>query len=334
MAVYVINGTRYKLPDDLTGKELEEALMYLSELPANSPAQPPAQPYTPFGEVRKGVDPDSLKEDRTWLEAARIVYELDKGRTWQGSDEELSAWALNFMGWFNYNLPRMGLEAKQLQSATQRQKEAFLYLMDQYDELNFSLGGAWRFVKGVATDPTTYAGVATVLGLLGRGAAKQVTKEGLRAALRSSVRTGVVTGVDSAIISAADDAIRQSVEVTAGRRDEIDLSQVGVSAAVGGAVGFAGGTLVDSVARGIATKFRSGGRGSAVDGGGRGPGDVPPAPERMDVPPGPQDKSLPAPKDAPTDAIARETGDALPPPQRAEAARTEGLIDEDRKSVV
>lgn len=328
MAVYAINGTRYKLPDDLTGQELEETLMYLSELPANSPAQPSAQPYTPFGEVRKDVDPDSLKEDRTWLEAARIVYELDERQKWQGSDEELSAWALNFMGWFNHNLLRMGYEAGQLQKATQRQKEAFLYLMDQYDELNFSLGGAWRFVKGVATDPTTYGGVATVLGLLGRGAAKQVTKEGLRATLRSSIRTGVVAGVDSAIISATDNALRQSVEITAGRRDETDLSQVGVSAVVGGAVGFAGGTLVDSVARGIAAKFRSGGRGRGpvVDGDGRGPGDVPPAPERRDVPPGPQGKPLPAPKDAPTDAIARETGDALPPP-RSETPRTEGLID-------
>lgn len=328
MAVYAINGTRYKLPDDLTGQELEETLMYLSELPANSPAQPSAQPYTPFGEVRKDVDPDSLKEDRAWLEAARIVYELNEGQTWQGSDEELSAWALNFMGWFNHNLAKMGLETAQLQRATQRQKGAFLHLMDQYDELNFSLGGAWRFIKGTALDPTTYVGAATVLGLFGRGAAKQVTKAGLRETLRSSLRTGVIAGIDSAIISATEDSMRQSIEVMAGRREEINNWRVAGAGAVGGTVGLVAGTLVDSLARGIATKFRRGDRelGSEVED--LGPVEVPPAPERLDALPGPQDKRLPAPKDDPADAAARATGDALPQPPRSEAPRTKELIEE------
>ena len=45
---------------------------------------------------------------------------------------------------FNYNLPKMGYEAAQLNNATDQQKKDFVTLMDMYDEKEASLAGFGR----------------------------------------------------------------------------------------------------------------------------------------------------------------------------------------------
>ena len=43
------------------------------------------------------------------------------------------------MGWFNYNLPKMTLDAARISGATDGQKRAFLYMMESYDDLGCHL---------------------------------------------------------------------------------------------------------------------------------------------------------------------------------------------------
>ena len=57
-----------------------------------------------------------------WINAAKSVYKMNEGEDSSDldSDQEYANYALRYMGWFNYNLPKMGLEATQLNTATEK----------------------------------------------------------------------------------------------------------------------------------------------------------------------------------------------------------------------
>ncbi|MFA7168422.1 MAG: hypothetical protein WC096_05925 [Sphaerochaetaceae bacterium] len=243
MAVYEINGARYELPDDLQGDHLNDTLMHLSILDAEGVQQP--LPYQ-YGPIREDIDPSTLAEDKDWLEASRVLYRMNTGKDWQGSDADLAEYGLDLMGWFNYNLPAMAVQAAQVRKAEQYQKEAFLYLMDSYDNLEMSWGGTGRFFKGVLSDPTTYIGLGTLgLGTAAAQGGKAATKEGIRALLRQGLRTGLVAGVEGGMYAGVDNTLRQSVEVSAGRKEEIDDAERLKAVGLGVGIGLVGGTVLD-----------------------------------------------------------------------------------------
>ena len=257
MAVYEIGGARYELPDDLQGDQLNETLMYLSQAEAPQ-EEAPAPADVQFGPVAEDIDPDTLASNQDWLNASRVLYQMNEGQPFQGSDQELAEWGLDMMGWFNYNLPVMAVDAAKISNAEQYEKDAFLYLMDSYDNLNVSWDGVGRFFKGVLSDPTTYVGLGTLgVGLAGKEGAKQATKAGVRELLKAGLKTGTVAGVEGAMYGAVDNTIRQSIEVSAGRKEEIDGTSVLGSAALGAGVGLAGGTVLSAVSDSLANKWRN-----------------------------------------------------------------------------
>lgn len=261
MARYEINGSSYEIPDDIQGKELEDTLVYLSEQPTNTPQQQPQvdpeeQQYQ-YPQPKADIDPDTLSADKDWLQASRVIYKMNEGKSWEGDDKDLAEYGLDVMGWFNYNLPSMTINANRMTEAKQQQKDAFLYLMDTYDNVNASWSGAGRFFKGVLSDPTTYVGLGTFgVGLAGKEVGKQATKYGVRELLKQGLKTGVVTGIEGGMYATLDNTMRQSVEVSAGRRDSISASDALIHGAVGAGIGFAGGTLVDAASTKIASVFR------------------------------------------------------------------------------
>lgn len=187
---------------------------------------------------------DSLVEDEDFLMAARNVYRFNhNGRDFEGSDEELADYALDTMGWFNYNLPKMTVDASIISRADDNTKASFLYLMEAYDDKNISWDGTWRFVKGVVTDPTTYAGLASFgIGTGASFAGKQVGKEGLKALLKGGMRNTVIAATEGAIYGAVDDINRQVVE-TSVTGEDIDtgrtIQAAGLGALTAGAIGLA-----------------------------------------------------------------------------------------------
>ena len=67
---------------------------------------------TRFEAGEEDTTEDSLVLDQDFLAAARNVYSFNSnGRKFEGSDQELADYALDTMGWFNYNLPKMTLDA-------------------------------------------------------------------------------------------------------------------------------------------------------------------------------------------------------------------------------
>lgn len=227
-----------------TEAELFEALRAANEAGAEDDAQRIAQMIQEGRDQRlsyEDPDPeghlseDMLRNDPDWLEASQIYHNMETGHDFEGSDEELAQYGIDVMGWFNNNMVQMGGKAASLLSADQEQKDAFLYLMEGYDDLNpWTLENAGRISRGVITDPTTYVGLGTLGGaFLGRQAAKLGTREGIKKALQF----GTVAGFEGAVYGGLQDTIRQQAQVNADGRDQLDASQIALSAGVGGVFG-------------------------------------------------------------------------------------------------
>ncbi len=258
MPVYQVGGREYELPDGLSQEETGYALqqLYLRDNPQDN--QPTEHSAQPFPSPKDSLDPETLSLDADWLRASKTLHKMNEGQEWKGSDADLAEYGLDYMGWFNYNLPKMAYEANQLKAAPQEQKEAFLYLMDSYDNLELSWGGVGRFFKGVATDPTTYVGLASLgIGTAAAQGTKQVTKQGLKELLKGGMRTGIIAGVEGSIYAGTDNLIRQNIEVDAGRKEEVDNVELAATTGAGTLLGFVGGTVLDAAATKITTLIKS-----------------------------------------------------------------------------
>lgn len=243
---------------------------YVAKITGSSPVTSTGQPqgqgqttgaYKPFAKVRKDVDPATLNDDYDWIKAADLLYRQVENKPWEGSYSDLAEWGKDRLGWFNSNLPAMAYQANEVvKYGSQEDKEAFLYMMDTYDNTNFSVEGFQRWGKGVVFDPTTWVGLET----LGAGkwlagtAAKMEAKNLLIQALG---RTGVVAGVEGGIYSASDNSIRQGVKVDAGAKEQ--FSGMELAAATG--VGIVAGTVLGTAADAAISKISGLVRGSAKE---------------------------------------------------------------------
>ena len=251
---YIIGDATYEFPSSMTEDEVMGVLRKHGLLPSRGTQD--KQKGLTFAPAPDDIDPDTLHKSKDWLKAARNVYKMQEGKDFTGDNKDLAEYGLDAMGWFNYNLPVMGVDAARVNKATDDEKQSFLYLMDTYDKTNISWKGAGRFFKGVLTDPTTYVGLGTLgLGMAGREGAKTAAKQGVRELLKQGTRTGVVAGVEGGIYATADNVMRQSVEVSAGRKQEINTGEALTSTAIGVGLGFAGGTALDALASKVRNMF-------------------------------------------------------------------------------
>ena len=126
----------YQITDSETGKVIkvtanrqptqEEALQIFAEqqqIPEQIQIQEPKD---------LKLTESALKQEPSWIESSKKIYQLNEGEDAPelDSDEQYANYGLRYMGWFNYNLPKMSLEATQLTQATDDQKKAFVNLMD------------------------------------------------------------------------------------------------------------------------------------------------------------------------------------------------------------
>ena len=199
-----------------------------------------------------------LKQDPKWIESSKKIYQLNEGEDAPklDSDEQYANYGLRYMGWFNYNLPKMTLEATQLTQANDDQKSAFVDLMDMYDQKQASLKGFGRAVAGLASDPTTYLGIGT-FGTATAGA--QALKQGIKAGVKEATKVGIKQGakvgaLEGAAYTAADNALRQSARITAGEQESFDPIQNAKAAAFGGTIGAGLGGSLGGYATNVAAR--------------------------------------------------------------------------------
>ena len=236
----------YQITDPNTGKTLK----------VTSNRQPTQQEARDIFSGQLGsatMQPEKLTEENIvknpeWINASKSIYKLNEGADAPDldSDKQYANYGLRYMGLFNYNLPKMGLEATQLTKATDQQKKDFVTLMDMYDEKEASFAGFGRFAKGVLTDPTTYVGIGTFgAATAGAQALKQGIKEGVKQATKAGVKQGAKVGaIEGSVYATADNALRQSARIQAGQQEGFDLKQSGKAALIGaGAGSVLGGTV-------------------------------------------------------------------------------------------
>ena len=217
-----------------------------------APAPAPAVGYQAFGVVVKNMDQAKLNTNKDWIDASRklILMDMAKGSTLNKSDAEIATEGKSIMAFFNNNIVVMTEQAAKLAAyGTQDDKAAFLYMMDQFDETNASWPGAARAAIAMATDPVNLVGLgtlgaATVAKVAAAAAAKGAIKQTLLASLG---RTGIQAGILGGIQGGTADSIKQGVEVTAGRKDGVDLGRLAGHAALSAAAGLGLGTAADAL---------------------------------------------------------------------------------------
>lgn len=233
-----------------------ETSNYVPAIRAIQNGQPvPKAGYQPYAPVRQKIDIKSLNKDPDWINASLLMYDLFERKPFDGTPDEAAEYGKNGIWGTMNDMTLLAVNAHRVAtSGTQEQKEAFLYMLDTFDNTDPSWEGFRRSVYHNITDPTNVIGVgtlgvATVGKFVGRRAAiagaKEVVKKSLGKALTESfARTGIAAGIDTGIATAAADATRQGLEIDAGRREERDW---GRTAAEGG-IGFVGGAALGTAA--------------------------------------------------------------------------------------
>jgi hypothetical protein len=170
------------------------------------------------------------------------------------SPEEYAAWGIEYQGSLEYNLPKAAINFSQLGTLAKDNPQlavASLALQEEYAKLGLSWNGTKRFFAGMATDPTTYAGLGTLgYGFIGRAGAKQATKKGFTQFLKKALDPRLLAVYEAGGYVAAEDYIRQQKEIKSNEADprtgksEFDRTQSGVAALTGTLLG---GSIVGGV---------------------------------------------------------------------------------------
>ena len=182
----------------------------------------------------KEYDDQFLQNDKNFQAVGRVMYNMDVNannkklgtrgveKNIPQTDLDYANYALDQLGWFNYNIPQMIYDGVSLSKATPDQRIAFYYGMKAYDRLkNFTRSGTARFFKGVVADPSTYLGLGTI-GL----AVRSLTKKGLtKAGWMNTLKLAGVGATEGAAYAAIDDYFRQDVAIGAEAQESFDLQK-------------------------------------------------------------------------------------------------------------
>jgi hypothetical protein len=228
--------------DIIMGSDPEKSPMESTGPAKGGGANPILSGYAPVPEDMKETDLDTNQD---FLVAAEQMYIQYEAKNFVGSDADLAEWGKTYIWDFNNNLLNMGFKATQvIQSGTQEEKEALVYMMEAFDNTNISLAGTWRSVKAASWDPANLPVLASLgIGTVGKVLTVAAAKEGVKKALLTSLgRTGIIAGVEVGALGAADSSIRQYVKVDAGVQDEFSNTQLAVDTTVSATLGLVMGT--------------------------------------------------------------------------------------------
>lgn len=220
--------------------------------------------YKSFGTVLEDVDHQTLNDNRDWIEASLRLYKANHGTVPTEDDlsdydgasfrAKVADYGLKQMAGFNFNIVDQAIDTHTItQKADQKTKEAFVYMLDQYDQVNTS----WRTTGDAAwemfTDATNWLGLitlgtGTVVSQGAKLAGKEIVKRKVKNQVKQSLgRTGMLAGLEGAAHGAAYDTMDQAVRVDAGSQEEFSAGSVAASATVGLVAGATIGVGIDVV---------------------------------------------------------------------------------------
>ena len=225
-------------------------------------------------EVPDKVTDEVLINDANIQAVGRMLYELDKENEWKKNNNavlidgtqlgspnladsqfvmssvipepkdglEYGRYALESLGFTNWNITAFGLDTAQMAKAEPWQRVAFYYGLHAYEQLkNLTRSGTVRAMKGIVSDPSSWAGLGTlglVIKSVLKGTGKQLTRKAWREALKK-VAPIAAGSVEGGAYTAIDDYFRQKAALGANAQEEFDLKQLLISLGMGVTVGAA-----------------------------------------------------------------------------------------------
>ena len=244
--------------------------------------------YTPFGQVQQDVDHRTLGSNNDWVKGSQNFFEMTYGYVPQMGDDKLEGYdgttyrekiadyGLKQMAGYNFNIGDQVIDTTRILKSDQKMKESFVYMLDQYDNVNTSWHTAGQAGWEMMTDVTNWAGLltlgtATVAGQAAKFAGKQGVKELIKANLAkgskeaakqaakvglntSAKRAGALAGTEGMIHGVAMDSMNQNVRIDAGSQEEYNYGQTALIGGLGLGAGAILGTALDLGISKIASK--------------------------------------------------------------------------------
>ena len=183
-------------------------------------------------EDRKTSEED-LRKDQVWAASARMLYEANNGRAFEGEDEDAAQYGLDEMSsfnttFFNADMPWSDEDSKGMAEYlssfndwSDAQKLSFGYLMEMYESKGVSWAGVGRGLRSMLQDPTNVLSFGGPLAIMGKWSGRQAAKQGTRLFIREHLQnilskrgllTVGVASADGATVMQQDDRIRQNLE--------------------------------------------------------------------------------------------------------------------------
>jgi hypothetical protein len=216
----------------------------------SAPQAPPQAPRT--------ITDEAFNTDPTWINNAKTLFKEVEGSDFKGNDADAADWLKNYVAQTNWNLVGAGTTILDtVNKLSPSGKQALLQSIEEYEQAPTSMESVGRAAKGIATDPTTYAGLG-VGSVLTKTVGRRAAMEGLKQALKQGMTKGVGAKTASALtgqgaqvaaggaaFAGADEALRQGVQVGAGGQEEFDVGGIATSSALGGGGGLGASKLIN-----------------------------------------------------------------------------------------
>ena len=191
--------------------------------------------------VKSTLKEEDLFNDPQWMASNRILYKMNKGYEFEGSNEELHNYGLWVASALNNNFTAMGTYFASYKDKDPKAIRALLYNMDAAGATTTNWSNTGRALAEQGLDVTNYIG-GLGAKLVAGDAIKVASKVALKRMLKRTLAVSLVEGDIMFGAFGANDAAKQSLEVKAGQRETMDPMQT-LGAAVTG-FGFGAGLSV------------------------------------------------------------------------------------------
>ena len=210
-------------------------------------------------------EPSTLKEadlrkDPNWLASARILYKMNKGYEFEGSDDELHNYGLWTSSMINNNFADVAVQFANYSGGDPKAIKALLYNMEAGLQTDINWSNTGRSLAAQGMDPTNYIGGIVVKAALGQGV-KVASVAALKSLLKRTLITGAVEGGVLATGFGGQDLAKQELQVEAGQKEAIDPLQSTLSALMG----LGAGLGITSLGSLVGVALSKGGREAASD---------------------------------------------------------------------
>ena len=188
------------------------------------------------------VEQSTLKEedlihDPNWLASARILYKMNKGYEFEGSDQDLHNYGLMVSSTLNNNFAAIGQAYAYYKGANPKAVKALIYNIEAGQATDTNWSNTGRALGAQLGDPSNYIG-----GFALKAVAGEAIKVSSVVALKQLLKRELLlaSGTEGAVLASGmggQDVAKQDLKVDAGQQEAIDWTQAALQAGIGGAAG-------------------------------------------------------------------------------------------------